>query len=452
MKKNIYLFAVLITLTISCKDDEINKFDKSADERVSEAVATLKADLVAPKNGWLLRYTPTSEAGTYNVLLDFNEDNTVNIKSDIGADDGAYFDQTITYRIDNSLGLELIFESYSIFSYLFELDQASFGAEFEFNFVNKTPDNALVFTSKSDFSQATRLLFEEASASAENLLGRKVALDLTKFSDDLGILSSSLKLSYANKDLVLYLSLDNTRRVIDIHSASLKSNTESKRLLNFSQGYVIEGNTIKFNAAFTGNVLGTNLNFNGITFNTLSDATLEACAKNFPINTYSGVTSSNDVVVMETSLLNAAGSAFGQVSNFYYSPLAYAFDNGTSVGSSIANDIQGAQEMHLYYGAQLQNGSTLYGIGYAIVNNNGSVTFALKEFTPELHNNNLIFHFKDGITLLGSEETDAAVENIQKYLDPLVEGNSTYVLRYGENIIELYNPCSGWSFVFGDGN
>ena len=80
--------------------------------------------------------------------MDFNEDNTVHIRSDLGSNDGQFFEQTVTYRIDSSLGLELIIETYSFFSFLFEQADATFLAEYEFNFVNKTPDEALVLIAK----------------------------------------------------------------------------------------------------------------------------------------------------------------------------------------------------------------------------------------------------------------------------------------------------------------
>ena len=126
MKKWIYIFGIVIVILTSCKDDEVAMFEKTADERVAEAIATLKQDLVAPANGWRLRYRPEAESGSFYVLLDFNEDNTVHIKSDLGSNDGQFFEQTVTYRIDNSLGLELIIETYSFFSFLFEQDDATF--------------------------------------------------------------------------------------------------------------------------------------------------------------------------------------------------------------------------------------------------------------------------------------------------------------------------------------
>ena len=63
MKNTIYLALVLLTLLSSCEDEDINLFEKSADERAADAIATLKQDLVAPPNGWLVRYKPQEGAG-----------------------------------------------------------------------------------------------------------------------------------------------------------------------------------------------------------------------------------------------------------------------------------------------------------------------------------------------------------------------------------------------------
>src|SRR5688500_1023533 len=202
MKKWIYSFGLVIVILASCKDDEIALFEKTADERVSEAIATLKQDLVAPANGWRMKYRPEEESGSFYVLMDFNEDNTVNIRSDLGSNDGQFFEQTVTYRIDSSLGLELIIETYSFFSFLFEQADATFLAEYEFNFVNKTPDNALVFNSKTDPGTPTILLFEPAAANDIDLLGQNLSANLNIIGDDFQKASSSLRIVYQNKDLV----------------------------------------------------------------------------------------------------------------------------------------------------------------------------------------------------------------------------------------------------------
>ena len=130
-----YLWLLLI-IVWGCEDDEGSRL-APVDERVSEAISNLRSELMAPADGWKLEYQPTPDAGVFLMLLDFSE-SEVTISSDVPDDEGAYFEQTIPYRIDNALGLELILETFGVFHFLFEQDQASFGAEFEFIFQEKS--------------------------------------------------------------------------------------------------------------------------------------------------------------------------------------------------------------------------------------------------------------------------------------------------------------------------
>ena len=450
MKKAIYTIGVLLLVLVSCKDDDIEIFDKTADERAAEAIAVLKQDLVSPQNGWLIKYKPQEGAGTYYVLLDFFENDKVVIKSDLGAEDGEYFEDTISYRVDNSMGLELILENYSFFSFLFEQDQATFGAEYEFNYVNKTPDNDLVFRSKTDIGTPDIILFEEASADDQNLLGLNLASNLNTLSNDLDKFTSSLRLTYDNKDLALYLSLDELRRTISVSSASLKSNSATVQNVNFSTAYLIQGDSILFDDPLQATILGNNLNVHGLKLDNIGESTINVCTDPIPVHTFSGVTSAGDPVFLETSLVDVSGKSFAQTSDFYFSPLEYIFDNGISQSAQIQQDIAGALEMHLYYG--YGDSDPLYGIGFVIRNLDGSITFALREFTPVLNDNNVVFNFAPEISLFGNKETDANIQNINIYLDALTEGDNTFAFRLNEDIYEFYNPCTGWSFVFINAN
>lgn len=451
MKKAIYTIAVLL-IVASCKEDDINLFDKTADERAAAAISTLKQELVTPPDGWKVKYTPQEGAGSFYVLMDFNEDDKVVIRTDLGADDGKYFEDTVSYRIDNSLGLELILENYSFFSFLFEQDAATFGAEFEFNYVNKTPDNALVFNSKSDFSTATILLLEPASADDLNLPGIDLSANLNLMAKDLDKFTSSLRLTYQNKDLALNISLDELRRTLTITSASLKSNTNNIQPVGFSTPYIIRGDSIVFDEPFEGTILGNPLSIKSLQLTDISQGTISVCADPITLHSYSGLTSSNEAVVLETTLLDVNGKSFATQSDFYFSPLVYIFDNGTSVSNQITQDIAGAIEMHMYYGYDIGGDSLLYGIGFVIRNLDGSVTFALREFTPVLNENNLVFNFKPDISLFGNTNTDANIDNVNIYLNALTEGDKTYVFQLDDNAYEFYNPCTGWSFVFINAN
>jgi hypothetical protein len=175
---------------------------------------------------------------------------------------------------------------------------------------------------------------------------------------------------------------------------------------------------------------------------------LGGCTNPISAHSYSGVTSQNDVVKFETSLTDISGATFATLSDFYFCPLNFIAKQDSLVTNDISTDIAGAIEFHLYYGLELNDGSSLYAIGFVIQNKDESITFALRKFTPTLVANNIVFNFEPDITLFGNEQTDANVQNINLYLDALTEGNATYVFKYADNIYEFHNPCSGWSFVF----
>ncbi len=448
MKKWIYIFGIVIVILTSCKDDEVAIFDKTPEERVSEAVSTLKQDLIAPANGWKLRYRPESESGSFYVLLDFNEDNTVHIKSDLGSNDGQFFEQTVTYRIDNSLGLELIIETYSFFSFLFEQVDATFLAEYEFNFINKTPDEALVFNSKTDPDTPTVLLFEQASPDDAALLGTQLSTNLNIMSEDLKMVASSLKLTYQNRDLSLFLVLDTFRRILTINSGARNTNPLITQALNFSTPYILKGDSIVLDDRFSATVLNNDISIKSIKLSTLTEGNLTACASPIIIHSLAGVTSANDAVKLETTLRDPSGNSFVDASDFFVSPLNYIFNNGEDASLQIQQDITGAAAMQLYYNYDIGSGTPFYGIGFLIQNVNGTNTFALRQFTPTLVANRLVFAFAPDISIFGEQNTDANVDNINIYLDAMTEGDNTYVFKVEDGIYEFFNPCTGWSFVF----
>jgi hypothetical protein len=450
MKKGLQIIiGVVMAVLISCKDNDVSVFDKTSDERAAEAIAALKSDLVAPADGWKIKYRPESASGSFFLLLDFNDDNTVTIKSDLGANDGEFHEQTMTYRIDNSLGLELIIESYSFFSYLFEQDNATFEAEYEFRYVNKTPDNALVFRSKTDNSTPSLLVFEEAGANDDELLGIDLSNNLNVMADDIDRFSSAYKLTYEDKDLVFYLSLDPFRRTARINTAAKKTNAATTKTIDFTTGYLLLKDSIVFDEALSGSFVGTSVTLKSIKLASLSDAALNVCAAPIPTHAYSGVTSTNNDVILEPSIIDANGKKFATLSDFYYSPTFYIFHNGEPQNEAVEGNITGVQSMQLYYNFDIGS-RMLFGLGFFILNADGSRTFALREFTPTLNNNNIIFNFEPGITLLENENPDANIniENINIYVEALTEGGHTYVHEYSENIFEFYNPCNGWSVVF----
>lgn len=447
MKKILYITSLLLVGLSSCKDDDIAVFDQTADERNAEAIADLKADLVAPANGWRIKYTPEDGFGSYYVLMNFTEDNTVRIRTDLGVEDGTYFDQTITYRIDSSLGLELVLENYSFFAFLFEQDRATFGAEFEFLFVNKTSDDALVFRSKSDITfPGTILLFEAADADDEQLLGTEVSTNLNELKGDLDFITTSYKLTYNTKDLAFFVSMNPFLRVIDFTAVARKSDPSSSTALNFGTPYTIKGDSVVFDERFITNAFSNSINIKGFKLNSLSDGSIDVCANPIAVKLYAGVTSAGDAITLEPSLLDGNGSRFGSVTDFFVADPNNVIRDGESLGDALTEDIEGIVAVQLYYNYNL-GGSPFYAMGFYLNNADGTTTFALRQFTSTRVGNNLQITFATDISIFGSP-TPANQDNMKLYLDQIAAGGTTYVLKYNDNLYEFYNPCSAFAILF----
>jgi hypothetical protein len=449
MKRISWITLSLIFSFLACKDEDINLFDKSGDERTLEAIAALKADLVAQENGWILRYKPIDETGSYNVLLDFNDDNTVTIQSDFTADDGAYFEQSNTYRIDSSLGLELIIETYSLFSYLFERDQATFLAEYEFDYVNKTPDGALVFNSKSDFSDPTIVMLEPANADDVVHLGLELAPKLDSLADDFFKITTSVRLSLPTKDLAFDGYFDVEKRTINFWTVSSISNSNNNNAIAFVTGYYLDGNSVVFDQPLTETFLGNSISIERLELTTLTHSSIDACGNAIPINGITGSTSEGTPAILQSTISDISGKNFPEVAVEFAGPINFIFNQGFSAAAQISQDIVGAEQMVLLYGYVRAPGDTLNGIGFLIDNPGQEPTFALREFKPELVNNHLVFNFiSDEISIYNNPQTTANIENINIYVNALTQGDQTYVFKIVDNVYEFYNPCSNWSFVF----
>lgn len=165
MLKNIKIYTLLlITLGfMACSNDnEVEPlFDQDVDSRVDALLENYKKTLTDSEFGWKLVYQPNNSVGFYNIFLDFNTDNTVEIVSDhaLGAQD-----LETTYRVGKAHFPELVFENYSTFHNLFEINGFNLKAEFEFIF-QKVEADRIEFRSKTDTDEddITIVVFEKAT-------------------------------------------------------------------------------------------------------------------------------------------------------------------------------------------------------------------------------------------------------------------------------------------------
>ena len=448
MRRCIYIVGIMVFALTACRDGEVKPlFDKSADERTADAIASLKTDLTAPVNGYKLKYNPTEGAGSYHVLIKFNADNTVRIRTDLAADDKRYFDETLTYRIDSGLGLELIMETYCFFGFLYQLDQASFGGEYQFIYASKTPDNALVFVSKTDPpGSQTRLVFEPAAAGDDKTyLSTTAATNLATMVNDLDFAyAEPFKITYDTRDLILYMSMDDVHRTISIGAASRKANTNTTAIIGFETAYTLNADSIVFDTPLKGTYVGLNVSLRSIKLDPtkFTPSSVTVCTAPITTHVYRGVTSAGEAVALEPTFADPAGAAFTTAGNLFSASIYDAYFNGEQAYQQLQNDISGVTHLQIYLGA-----SGITGIGFRMENKVGDPTYALWNFSLTRTGNKFTFTLGSDITLYENPNPDADIDKVKQYILDLTNGGNIYVFKVFDRVYELYNPCTGWSYT-----
>ena len=83
-----YFFILILSIIVlqACTEDEPEL--ASYEERVTQAIENLEDELTSPVNGWVLNYRPTNSSGVYFMLLNFSEDGSVRVQTDLSANEG----------------------------------------------------------------------------------------------------------------------------------------------------------------------------------------------------------------------------------------------------------------------------------------------------------------------------------------------------------------------------
>lgn len=160
------LFLFLCSVMQSCLFQEKDIFDKSASERIDEAVDLLYEVLESSDGGWkLVYYTEPEEYGAYNILLKF-KDGAVTMQGDTLFAEYSKKKDTSLYRINKSQGVVLDFDTYNkVLSFL--ADPSLFrgkglGGDNEFIW-QRTSENedTIYFKSKKTYSKVQLTRFSE---------------------------------------------------------------------------------------------------------------------------------------------------------------------------------------------------------------------------------------------------------------------------------------------------
>ncbi|MCB0489329.1 MAG: DUF4302 domain-containing protein [Cyclobacteriaceae bacterium] len=453
IKKFLYIGIIGIVL-MACQDDGNDL--PSVEERTSVAKEELRSDLVAPANGWHLEYQPTPESGSFFILMKFDANGNLNIKSDVPGGGGEFYDQDITYRIDAALGLELILENYAVFHHLFELDQATFGAEFEFLYKGKEGEN-LIFESISDFTNPTILTFTPASAGEENDFARELPENLENFKMSnpqiFGPILPSQQLILVERNVSMFWTIDLDKRNLIAEFAG--TGTTRDEVINGNRVNI--NHTTKFTYRDGQLVLEEPFKFvlNNIQ-NTISSVALTNFSMTAPDLCASSVLnesplyegSSNLITVnMVNTLLSNRGNEF---TNTLYSVNAqFVFDaDGNSLldNGSIGQKLPNASGFIFVYGVELNNPDIpIYSVGFIM--DDGELY--VREFQPTSTKVNLV-----QMTLLDQYYYTATPpagteQSLMEITDEIFQGGEFYAFDEpvdGFKLFRLFNPCNKYEF------
>jgi hypothetical protein len=440
----IFIFLLILPITSCRKDDDLNL--PSVEQRAKQAIENLKNELTAPANGWKLLYQPNVNSGSYPVFFKFNADGTMRIQSDFLEDDGKYFDQTITYRIDNSLGVELIFETYTLFHYLFEQDQAFYGGEFEFIF-DKKEGNNLIFKSKSDVSDRTILTFEPAIANESSQFSREVIQNLKLFR------SPSQQLNLNDQDIAVFWNMDLFSRSIQITGAALLDGSgnvvEAQMIsLSHSTGFLVLNSKLILEDPIAFTINSKNIGLSEITLNTFGNTTYNFCSLGSEQGPkYDGSFSNGETATLLSSVFDPNGGMYEEENTGLSSISVYGIydEIGASLGANIENDLPGVLAYQFYYNYDL--GTPFYAVGFVLSprGSNTSTRFYLKRFQPTvMSGNTLSVQFTGQYLTQGDPPTADELNSIDTYLGKIFEGGSVKVFKSlsQDGLYRFYNPCS----------
>lgn len=460
MNRKILYYIIILGFSLylaACTEERVAKLPP-VEDRVSEAITNLRSDLTAPANGWRLEYQPTDGSGIFFMLLDFNEEE-VNIRSDLAANDGEFFDHTIPWRVDNAMGLELIFETYGVLHYLFELDAATFGAEFEWAFVLKDGEN-LVFRSISDvsFSQSNIILVP-ADADDDELLERNIDRNLMEYTKYLGPRvfgppDPRQQIIIENAGISVYWALDPVKRIITSSLAGTGVDFDDPDftavILNHNSGYKLQNGSLVLLEPLQFVLAGSSYTINSIAFTEFSNTAPGLCnltPDNGPL--YSGQIPGLGSAHMVASLFDLEGNAFQPISEFPYSVNSFfIFDEtGTSLSDDdgiIAEKFPNATGFLFYYGFESQTQPS-HAVGFVLDNGDGSSDIYLREFEPATTSGNRIRvvltnnYFHSGVPDPGDQASLAEITDL------LFEGSDMYASDLpveGLTVFALFNPCN----------
>lgn len=189
MKKIFFyiMFAVAGLSLQSCLHDDDEIFDKSAAERINEAVANAKEVLTSSQEGWVMHYYVGQEYayGGLNLAMKFTDGKVQMYNETAKNSDGSYKSVVSTYKITRDQGPVLAFDTYNDLLHVYgdpagsgPTDVDGWEADYEFVIMNISEDQNTITLQGKKFNNTIVLerltrpvaeYFDAASKMAESL-------------------------------------------------------------------------------------------------------------------------------------------------------------------------------------------------------------------------------------------------------------------------------------------
>lgn len=189
MKKIFFyiMFAVAGLSLQSCLHDDDEIFDKSAAERINEAVANAKEVLTSSQEGWIMHYYVGQEYayGGLNLAMKFTDGKVQMYNETAQNSDGSYKSVVSTYKITRDQGPVLAFDTYNDLLHVYgdpagngPTDVDGWEADYEFVIMNISEDQNTITLKGKKFNNTIVLerlnrpvaeYFDAATKMAESL-------------------------------------------------------------------------------------------------------------------------------------------------------------------------------------------------------------------------------------------------------------------------------------------
>ena len=227
--KNLLLALATILTISSCVSEVDDVFDKSSSQRIEEAMAADKAILVNQPNGWLLKIYGDLDFGGYNLLLKFNDDNSLRVAGEVyynPSNPTTYAVETSHYKLEQSSGVVLSFDEFSQNIHFFSdpanpagmgTNSRGFWADLEFRVISASADS-IVMVGKKHGDRLVMVPSPVAESEWQSYLDQVAAVEkdmsCANYMVKIGDETYSAKTSYRN--LAITVPTDEGNQTIEI--------------------------------------------------------------------------------------------------------------------------------------------------------------------------------------------------------------------------------------------